>query len=160
MDMDRLRAADLSADDQELFDYLLEEEGLEVTPRQAMAPPMQPSSLPLSVAQQRLWFFDQLQPGNTLYTIPVGVRIRGDLNLPALQQSPNTVIRRHAILRTSFRADPTASAPTPYQHIAPAQDLRVTPVRFPSAATATAIQQVVTAAQQQPFDLQLGPVRA
>ncbi|WP_334950449.1 amino acid adenylation domain-containing protein [Nostoc sp.] len=69
------------------------------------APPIQRVSreqqLPLSFAQQRLWFLDQLQPGNA-YNIPLGVRLFGVLNIVALQQSFQEVINRHEALRTVF----------------------------------------------------------
>src|ERR1700752_4747951 len=57
---------------------------------------------PLTYGQQRLWFLDQLEPGNPVYNLPTGVRLRGTLQLSALQQSLNEIIRRHESLRTRF----------------------------------------------------------
>src|SRR5262245_59472282 len=57
---------------------------------------------PLSYGQQRLWFLDQLAPGNPVYNLPTGVRLRGPLDLSALQESLNEIIRRHEALRTRF----------------------------------------------------------
>jgi amino acid adenylation domain-containing protein/non-ribosomal peptide synthase protein (TIGR01720 family) len=69
-------------------------------------PPLQPisrdGSLPLSFAQQRLWFLDQLEPGSPLYNIPTSYRVSGPLNIIALQESLNEIVRRHEVLRTSF----------------------------------------------------------
>jgi amino acid adenylation domain-containing protein/non-ribosomal peptide synthase protein (TIGR01720 family) len=59
-------------------------------------------SLPLSFAQQRLWFLNQLEPDNPVYNIPVAINLTGCLNIPALQQSFSEVLRRHESLRTSF----------------------------------------------------------
>ncbi len=59
-------------------------------------------ALPLSFAQQRLWFFDQLEPGNVFYNIPSAVRLRGPLCMTALWWSVNEIIRRHESLRTTF----------------------------------------------------------
>ncbi|RPI88777.1 MAG: non-ribosomal peptide synthetase, partial [Chloroflexi bacterium] len=59
-------------------------------------------SLPLSFAQQRLWFLDQFEPGSTSYNIPGAVRLIGELNEAALQQTVNEIVRRHEVLRTSF----------------------------------------------------------
>ncbi|HXE42060.1 MAG TPA: condensation domain-containing protein, partial [Candidatus Baltobacteraceae bacterium] len=58
-------------------------------------------SSPLSLAQERLWFFDQLQPG-PLYNVPVAIRLRGELNHDALRHAINSVISRHDALRTKF----------------------------------------------------------
>ncbi|GER90131.1 hypothetical protein KDW_42930 [Dictyobacter vulcani] len=60
--------------------------------------------LPLSFAQERLWFLDQLAEGSDFYTIPLAVRLRRILNLPLFYQSFQAIIERHEILRTSFQA--------------------------------------------------------
>jgi len=57
---------------------------------------------PLSPAQQRLWFLEQLEPGNPFYNSAVAVRLEGELQVPALQQTLNEIVRRHEVLRTSF----------------------------------------------------------
>ena len=60
--------------------------------------------LPLSFAQQRLWFIYQLDPNNRAYNVRGGIRLQGELNVRALEQSLNEIIRRHEVLRTSFAA--------------------------------------------------------
>ena len=55
---------------------------------------------PASFAQARLWFIDQLVPGNTFYNVPTAFRLTGSLNLSALEQSFNEIVRRHEALRT------------------------------------------------------------
>ncbi|MFL6253445.1 MAG: condensation domain-containing protein [Pyrinomonadaceae bacterium] len=57
---------------------------------------------PLSFAQERLWFLDRLDPGATVYNITTAVRVRGPLDLAALTQSLDEIVRRHEILRTTF----------------------------------------------------------
>ena len=57
---------------------------------------------PASFAQQRLWFLDRLEPGNCAYNLPMGFRIRGPLNVPALKQSLDEIVLRHESLRTTF----------------------------------------------------------
>jgi len=59
-------------------------------------------TLPLSFAQQRLWFLDQLAPNNPFYNCPGAIRLEGRLNLGALESSINEIIRRHEVLRTRF----------------------------------------------------------
>ncbi len=69
-------------------------------------PPILPRAenvqLPLSYAQQRLWFLDQLQPLGGLYNIPLTLRLVGTLNVAALEQSLQEIIHRHEVLRTNF----------------------------------------------------------
>jgi amino acid adenylation domain-containing protein len=58
--------------------------------------------LPLSFAQQQLWFLDQLQPGNVAYNISDAVRLMGELDIPALAKALSEIVRRHEVLRTVF----------------------------------------------------------
>src|SRR5262245_56645307 len=60
------------------------------------------NTFPLSFAQQRLFFLDQLAPGSPIYNIPRAVRLTGHLNARALGQSFEALVRRHEILRTTF----------------------------------------------------------
>src|SRR5258706_4101012 len=60
---------------------------------------------PLSFAQQRLWFLNQLEPGSPLYNMPVALRLRGRLDRAALQKSLNAIVARHEALRTRFEAE-------------------------------------------------------
>ena len=57
---------------------------------------------PLSYAQQRLWFLDQLEPGSAAYNIPFKLRLRGELNREAVAWALNEMVRRHEVLRTRF----------------------------------------------------------
>ncbi|MHC5728442.1 MAG: condensation domain-containing protein, partial [Nostoc sp.] len=65
-------------------------------------PRVENTQLPLSYAQQRLWFLDQLQPLGGLYNIPLTLRLVGTLNQAALEQSLQEIIHRHEVLRTNF----------------------------------------------------------
>ncbi len=75
-------------------------------PREAQLPPITPTDrsglLPLSYAQQRLWFLDQLEPESPFYNLPSAVRIKGTLNMSALQEAFQKIIQRHEVLRTVF----------------------------------------------------------
>lgn len=70
------------------------------------SPPIHPSlseePLPLSFAQERLWFFDQLQPGNPAYNISTAYSFSGDLHIIVLEQALREIVRRHEVLRTTF----------------------------------------------------------
>ncbi|MCT7967810.1 amino acid adenylation domain-containing protein [Laspinema sp. D1] len=60
------------------------------------------NTLPLSFAQQGLWFLDQLQPNSSFYNLPLALRLSGQLNVAALESSINQIIQRHEALRTNF----------------------------------------------------------
>jgi amino acid adenylation domain-containing protein len=70
---------------------------------------------PLSFGQERLWFLDRLEPGSTAYNIPFALRLRGELNVEALERSLREVVRRHGTLRTTF----AESGGVPFQVIDP-----------------------------------------
>src|SRR5271165_4491477 len=57
---------------------------------------------PVTFAQQRLLFLDQLDPSSTSYSVPWSIRMTGELNVTALGRSLNEIVRRHEILRTTF----------------------------------------------------------
>src|SRR5207253_2839566 len=71
-------------------------------------PPLVPAPrgepLPLSFAQQRLWFLDQLGPGSAAYNVPLALRLRGPLQAGALARALSEIARRREVLRTGFAA--------------------------------------------------------
>jgi len=77
------------------------------------------SHLPLSFAQERLWFLDQLHPGQAVYNIYQAVRLTGHLDRSALELSLNDLLRRHEAFRTNF----TTQAGNPVQVVAPERRL-------------------------------------
>ena len=60
------------------------------------------NNIPLSFSQQRLWFIDQLYHGSSFYNIPSAFHLTGSLNITALQQSLNEILKRHEVWRTTF----------------------------------------------------------
>ena len=72
----------------------------------AAAEPVRPiprgGALPLSPAQRRLWFLDRLEPGSTVYNVPVALRLRGALDVAAMERALGEIVRRHEALRTTF----------------------------------------------------------
>ncbi|HFB67606.1 MAG TPA: amino acid adenylation domain-containing protein, partial [Calditrichae bacterium] len=77
------------------------EKGLEAPP---IVPVPRDQELPLSFAQERLWFLDQLEPNSPFYNIPEAFRIKGKLDFALLEKAVNEVLRRHESLRTTFHA--------------------------------------------------------
>jgi amino acid adenylation domain-containing protein len=114
-------------------------------------------SLPLSFAQQRLWFIDQLAGGISAYNMPAAVQLSGQLDRAALEQSFAEVVRRHEILRTTFAVvdgQPVQVIDPVQVGLLPLLDLRA----LPAQERATELQRLATAEAQQPFDLMRGPL--
>jgi amino acid adenylation domain-containing protein len=110
----------LDADELELFEYLLEEEGISAPSAPAPIMRREKNSSPvLSFAQQRLWFLAQLNPNSTAYNMAGAVWLDGHLDVSALERSLNEIVRRHEVLRTNFHDDGGA----PVQFIAPSLTL-------------------------------------
>ncbi|MFD7657749.1 amino acid adenylation domain-containing protein, partial [Actinosynnema sp. NPDC059797] len=74
-----------------------------------------PTAYPLSFGQQRLWFLDKFSPGGAVYSVPIGLRLRGVLDTAALQRALDVLVNRHAALRTTF----PDSGGEPVQLVAP-----------------------------------------
>ncbi|HEY9666982.1 MAG TPA: condensation domain-containing protein, partial [Coleofasciculaceae cyanobacterium] len=117
-------------------------------------------NLPLSFAQQRLWFLDQLVPNNAFYNTPAAVRLVGSLNLAALEETFNEIVCRHEALRTRF----VTVDGNPVQAIAPTLtlplpivDLRSQSVSggesLPTAERDTEARRLTIEEAQRPFDL-------
>ncbi len=108
--------------------------------------------LPLSFAQQRLWFLDQLEPASPSYNLPKSVRLFGELNVAALSQSINEIVRRHEILRTSF----ATSDGKPIQIISPSVSLRLPMVdlqNIPPSEREVEVYRLAKAEAQKAFHL-------
>jgi hypothetical protein len=110
---------------------------------------------PLSFAQQRLWFLDQLAPGNPFYNLTAAVRLRAPIAHRVLEAALSEVVRRHASLRTTFPApggEPQQVIGPPARVEIPVVDLRGTADREREAARQAA------AAGRLSFDLARGPL--
>jgi amino acid adenylation domain-containing protein len=126
-----------------------------------LVPPMQPvdrsQDLPLSFAQQRLWFIDQLLPNTSLYNLPEAFRLTGSLNVAALEQSLSEIVKRHEILRTTF----AVVDGKPVQAIAPATNLTLPVVdlrEIKQGDKEAKALQLVTEVAAEPFNLAVGPL--
>lgn len=98
------RLGALTPKQRRLLELRLKEERVDLSKIQIIPRRRDLDSLPLSYAQQRLWFIHQLQPDNPYYSISFALRLTGDLNIPALERSFKEIVRRHEILRTYFEA--------------------------------------------------------
>ncbi|TMC14574.1 MAG: non-ribosomal peptide synthetase, partial [Chloroflexi bacterium] len=78
---------------------LRKSEGIVVPP---LMPMERPEKIPLSFAQQRLWFIDQLEPDSTAYLAPYALYLHGELNVGALERGLRELVYRHECLRTTF----------------------------------------------------------
>jgi amino acid adenylation domain-containing protein len=114
-------------------------------------------SLPLSFAQERLWFLDQLAPEQAVYNVSVWTQFRGSLQLEALERSLNDFVRRHEVLRTTF----PMQAGIPRQVIAPELALRLSHVdvsALPESKRYHEWHRLAQAEAWRPFDLAHGPL--
>src|SRR5947209_2961232 len=95
--------AGLPPDRRKLLELLLKREAnphaLSLTiPRRDGAGPV-----PLSFAQQRLWFLNQLEPDSAAYNVPAALRLKGRLSVETLERTLSEIVRRHEVLRTTFK---------------------------------------------------------
>ncbi|HEV7517759.1 MAG TPA: amino acid adenylation domain-containing protein, partial [Thermoanaerobaculia bacterium] len=132
-------------------------------PLAPMSPPLSPAArrvdLPLSFAQERLWFLDQLEPGNATYNVAGAVRLTGRLSVAALAAALAASLERHEALRTTFRGGEYG----PVQVIAPAAAARpllslVDLTGLPDAERERVARRLAAAEAARPFDLAAGPL--
>jgi amino acid adenylation domain-containing protein len=115
------------------------------------------AALPLSFAQERLWFLEQLEPGNTAYNICRAVRLCGSLNGKALEASLNETTRRHEVLRTSFEV----STGKPIQVVASDARLKLGRTDLSQIVESDRdreINRLVIKEAERPFDLTKAPL--
>jgi len=139
-------------------------ERIEQTRRGEMGSPVLPilpmprtGDLPLSFAQQRLWFLDQLEPNSSVYNVPSGLRLKGPLDISALEQSLNEIVRRHEALRTTF----SMVEGQPVQRISPSMRLALPVIDLsylPESEREDEARRLTNEEAQRPFDLERGPL--
>ncbi|NOY59133.1 MAG: amino acid adenylation domain-containing protein, partial [Calditrichaeota bacterium] len=111
---------------------------------------------PLSFAQQRMWFLDQLEPGSPQYHIPSAVRIKGELKIDALQKCLKEIARRHQVLRTSFVTvdEPKIEVIDDVDVLIPIEDIS----GLDAAAQNVRVKELVVEAAKKPFNLAQAPL--
>jgi len=144
-----------------MFDLGRKIDDLRLTAKGIPVPPLVPVSreeeLPLSFAQQRLWFLDQLEPDSAFYNIPTALRLMGSLNFDALERGVQEIIRRHESLRTTFKSKDGK----PYQVIANELELIIEKIDLGSLSESERETEILKLARedaQKPFNLSEGPL--
>ncbi|HEX7239949.1 MAG TPA: amino acid adenylation domain-containing protein, partial [Longimicrobiaceae bacterium] len=124
-------------------------------------PPLLPvprnGPLPLSFAQQRLWFIDQLEPGSPAYNMPFPLRLRGALDVRALERALTELVRRHESLRTVLArvdGEPVQVIREPAPRVLPVADLSA----LPAEARGREAHRLAVEDARRPFDLSRGPL--
>src|SRR5439155_21594389 len=112
---------------------------------------------PVSFAQQRLWFLNELEPGNGVYSLPRLIRITGRLNAGALTGAIRALVSRHEGLRTVF----TSIEGEPWQSVQPEMPLEISSIDLRQLSPADRDKEALRIAREEtrkPFDLQSGPL--
>jgi amino acid adenylation domain-containing protein len=112
---------------------------------------------PLSFAQSRLWFLDQLEKGNPAYNIAFALRLQGALDVTLLEQSLNEMVRRHEILRTTFSmvdGQPVQVIASSFRLSLPVEDYQ----NLPEVERESEVRRLMTQEARQPFDLTQAPL--
>ena len=145
----------LTAEKEALFAHLLEREGFGFVG--AIIPRRGTHEAPLSYAQQRLLFLQQLDPDSPTYNSPIFFRVTGKPNIPVFERTLSEIVRRHEVLRTTFHVNGNEQV----QVIHPAYDVSV-PVmdltHLPEAEREAQVQKFSVEEVRRPFDLERGPL--
>ena len=113
---------------------------------------------PVSFSQQRLWFLDQLEPGEPTYNMPFAIWLDGPLDSRALQRAMDAMVARHAVLRTSI----VAFDGVPEQVVADTGAVPIERIELPAGLDdgerTTQAESIAAELARQPFDLATGPL--
>jgi len=146
----------LSSEKQELFERLLAQSGIDASTKTTISRRTSPAAS-LSYGQKRMWFLHQFEPDKALYNLPLALRLQGPLDLIALSEALNEIVRRHETLRTTF----TEVAGSPLQIIQPAQPLNITTIdlrQYPVPARESEMKRIAREQIQIAFDLTCSPL--
>jgi len=147
----------MTAEERALIDSILRKEGVAPPKADSILPRGDHGPAPLSFAQQRLWFFDQFEPGNVVYNLITKVLFEGDLNVEALERAFSEIVRRHEALRTAF----DFKEGQPVQIVMPDQPIRMNLIdltHLPEKDQQDRTEDIFHAEASRPFDLKTGPL--
>jgi amino acid adenylation domain-containing protein len=157
IDEQNARILSLSPEKRRLLLKLLKNQGVDISQLPILPRDPGTSVLPLSYAQDRLWFLDQLDPGTAVYNIPVGLRFKGQLDVTALRDSLSEIVRRHEVLRTRFAM--FEGKPCHIIEAAVSMELPVVDLSaLPESEREIEGKRLVADEAQKPFNLANGPV--
>jgi amino acid adenylation domain-containing protein len=151
------RIAALSPEKRALLERLLRRNGVDVAPLEIRRRPRSSTDLPLSFAQRRLWFLDQLAPGSSFYNVVDSIQFDEPVDASILEVSLNEIVRRHETLRTTFEL----RSNEPVQIIAATGSLELDVKDFRTMAAADrdeAVTRFLREFTEEPFDLSHGPL--
>jgi len=159
----RLGGMSLSPERRALLARRLAEKGLQSAPAEERIPRRaQDGPVPLTSAQEALWFLDQLEPesasGHALHNQPGAVRLVGTLDVESLRRSLDEIVRRHEALRTRF----VTADGKPYQEVMPHEPLELPLTDLsdrPSEEAEVEAKRLASEDAHTPFDLERGPLR-
>jgi amino acid adenylation domain-containing protein len=126
-------------------------------PVRALVAQPRPSHLPLSFAQKRLWFLNQLSSSSAEYNIPQAMRLRGPVNVTAMEMAVNAIVARHESLRTRF----IDVSGTPEQIVENSLRIAITVEQRRGLEEPSRLKTIAEAARKEagePFDLSRGPL--
>jgi amino acid adenylation domain-containing protein len=150
--------AELSERKAEILKFLKNAAAIGATPTESsLRCVSRDKDLPLSFAQQRLWFLDQLEPGGTVYNVPGAFRIKGPLDVAVLKNSLEEIVRRHEALRTTF----SIVEGEPFQVITPSLSCSLPAVDISHLSESKREAEALRLAAEEankPFDLRQGPL--
>jgi len=139
-------------------------EGIEIAQRTGLGvelPPIEPVSrdekLPLSFAQERLWFLDQWEPDKMTYVSPMIIRLKGQVDVGVLERSLTEIVSRHEVLRTTFPIEDDS----PVQHIAPPAPVSLEPMdlsKFSAKQRGREVRRIVREETRRRMALDQGPL--
>ena len=147
----------LSPGKRKLLNALLEKKGIRSLPRRTIPRRKTSDAAIASFLQEGLWFLDRFDPGKPTYNVPGATRLRGPLDLPALEKTLSEIIRRHEALRTTF----VEKNGKPYQVIAPSKPIQLSVINLedlPETEREAEVQRLATEEARKPFDLSKGPL--
>jgi len=147
------RIANLTPAQRALFEQRLKQKRAAVKQQKTITKRVNREEFPLSFAQERMWFLQQLEPENATYNRPINIKLTGKLNVTVLELSLNEILRRHEVLRSKY----TVVDGLPILVIDTQINLKLSIINLRSSnQQKTELEKLVKKEAQQPFNLANG----